>query len=92
MLMCNIYKFIIINHIHQYSITCIPDNNIFYLKLIFVLGLMCSLAPENSKKDPSKRKFWKKYNTYFDESTIKCYENHFTRIKNDTLLKYMKNN
>jgi len=34
-------------------------------------GLMASLAPPNSKKDPTKRKEWKKFNTYFDESTIR---------------------
>ncbi|KAL1140168.1 hypothetical protein AAG570_000100, partial [Ranatra chinensis] len=34
-------------------------------------GLMSNLTPANSKKDPTKRKTWKKYNTYFDESTIK---------------------
>lgn len=51
---------------------------------------MCSLAPENSKKDPSRRRDWKKYNTYFDESTIKVYENHFKKMKKDIILNYMK--
>lgn len=51
---------------------------------------MCSLAPKNSKQDPSKRKYWKKYNTYFDESTIKSFENHFLQMRKDTILKYMK--
>ncbi|GLV40178.1 mitochondrial ribosomal protein S18A [Carabus blaptoides fortunei] len=35
-------------------------------------GLMSNLTPANSKKDPKLRKKWKKFNTYFDESTIKC--------------------
>ncbi|XP_022913831.1 large ribosomal subunit protein mL66 [Onthophagus taurus] len=34
-------------------------------------GLMPNLAPSYSKKDPTKRFGWKKYNKYFDESTIK---------------------
>lgn len=34
-------------------------------------GLMPNLNPANSKKDPSKRYGWKKFNKYFDESTIK---------------------
>ncbi|XP_018322199.1 28S ribosomal protein S18a, mitochondrial [Agrilus planipennis] len=34
-------------------------------------GLMSNLTPANSKKDPKKRRGWKKYNKYFDESTIK---------------------
>lgn len=51
---------------------------------------MSNLAPENSKKDPTKRKDWKKYNTYFDESTIKVYENHFTQLRKDTIINYMK--
>ncbi|KAF4528139.1 hypothetical protein B566_EDAN011155 [Ephemera danica] len=33
-------------------------------------GLMPNLAPAWSKKDPQKRSNWKKFNTYFDESTI----------------------
>ncbi|XP_014262338.1 39S ribosomal protein S18a, mitochondrial [Cimex lectularius] len=33
-------------------------------------GLMSNLTPANSKKDPKKRKDYKKFNTYFDESTI----------------------
>lgn len=51
---------------------------------------MCSLAPANSKKDPSKRKDWKKYNTYFDESTIKVYENHFSKLKKSIIFNYMQ--
>lgn len=51
---------------------------------------MCSLAPANSKKDPSKRKDWKKYNTYFDESTIKVYENHFSKLKRNVVFNYMQ--
>lgn len=51
---------------------------------------MCSLAPENSKKDPTKRKDWKKYNTYFDESTIRVYENHFGKMRKDIIFNYMK--
>jgi len=54
------------------------------------IGLMCDLAPANSKKDTTKRKLWKKYNTYFDESTIKVYENHFKTIKENIILDYMK--
>lgn len=34
-------------------------------------GLMANLAPANSKRDPTKRYAWKKYNKYYDESTIK---------------------
>ncbi|CAH1163776.1 unnamed protein product [Phaedon cochleariae] len=34
-------------------------------------GLMPNLNPANSKKDPKKRFQWKKFNKYFDESTIK---------------------
>uniref|UniRef100_A0A0A9Y4V7 Large ribosomal subunit protein mL66 n=1 Tax=Lygus hesperus TaxID=30085 RepID=A0A0A9Y4V7_LYGHE len=33
-------------------------------------GLMSNLTPENSKKDPKKRRQWRKFNTYFDENTI----------------------
>ncbi|XP_028030087.1 28S ribosomal protein S18a, mitochondrial [Bombyx mandarina] len=33
-------------------------------------GLMINLTPSNSKKDPTKRKEYKKFNTYFDETTI----------------------
>ncbi|KAJ9589911.1 hypothetical protein L9F63_016972 [Diploptera punctata] len=33
-------------------------------------GLMPNIAPANSKKDPKKRRQWKKFNTYFDETTI----------------------
>ncbi|KAL1513106.1 hypothetical protein ABEB36_002568 [Hypothenemus hampei] len=36
-------------------------------------GLMSNLAPHWSKKDPKKRYQWKKFNKYFDESTIKNY-------------------
>ncbi|EFA07649.2 large ribosomal subunit protein mL66 [Tribolium castaneum] len=35
-------------------------------------GLMPNLKPSNSRKDPKKRPLWKKFNKYFDESTIKC--------------------
>ncbi|KAB0803607.1 hypothetical protein PPYR_00577 [Photinus pyralis] len=34
-------------------------------------GLMPNLTPATSKKDPKKRFGWKRYNKYFDESTIK---------------------
>ncbi|XP_043272243.1 28S ribosomal protein S18a, mitochondrial [Venturia canescens] len=34
-------------------------------------GLMSNLTPHWSNKDPKKRYKWKKYNTYFDEKTIK---------------------
>ncbi|XP_050294494.1 28S ribosomal protein S18a, mitochondrial [Anthonomus grandis grandis] len=34
-------------------------------------GLMPNLAPSWSKKDPKRRYQWKKYNKYFDETTIK---------------------
>ncbi|KAG5884976.1 hypothetical protein JTB14_000367 [Gonioctena quinquepunctata] len=34
-------------------------------------GLMPNLNPANSNKDPKKRYEWKKYNKYFDESTIR---------------------
>ncbi|XP_031825638.1 mitochondrial ribosomal protein S18A [Nomia melanderi] len=34
-------------------------------------GLMPNLAPRNSKNDPTRRYQWKKYNTYYDEETIK---------------------
>jgi small subunit ribosomal protein S18 len=34
-------------------------------------GLMPNLAPKGSKMDPKKRFEWKKYNKYYDESTIK---------------------
>ncbi|XP_030753445.1 39S ribosomal protein S18a, mitochondrial [Sitophilus oryzae] len=34
-------------------------------------GLMPNLAPARSNKDPKKRYQWKKYNKYFDETTIK---------------------
>jgi hypothetical protein len=32
---------------------------------------MSNIAPPGSKRDPKKRYRWKKFNTYFDESTIK---------------------
>lgn len=35
------------------------------------LGLMPNFAPANSKRDPKQRFAWKKYNKYYDESTIK---------------------
>ncbi|XP_076065359.1 mitochondrial ribosomal protein S18A [Oratosquilla oratoria] len=35
-------------------------------------GLMSNLTPENSKKDPKKRRGSKKFNCYFDENTIIC--------------------
>lgn len=31
---------------------------------------MPNLTPARSKKDPTKRYRWKKFNTYFDEKTI----------------------
>ncbi|XP_018563367.1 39S ribosomal protein S18a, mitochondrial [Anoplophora glabripennis] len=34
-------------------------------------GLMPNLNPANSKKDPKTRYEWKKFNKYFDETTIK---------------------
>lgn len=34
-------------------------------------GLMPNIAPENSKRDPKKRFGHKKFNRYYDESTIK---------------------
>ncbi|XP_058818305.1 large ribosomal subunit protein mL66-like [Topomyia yanbarensis] len=34
-------------------------------------GLMPNINPSWSKKDPKQRYQWKKYNKYFDESTIK---------------------
>ncbi|KAF5292349.1 hypothetical protein FQA39_LY03383, partial [Lamprigera yunnana] len=34
-------------------------------------GLMPNLNPANSKNDPKRRGGWKKYNKYFDETTIK---------------------
>ncbi|XP_026739511.1 28S ribosomal protein S18a, mitochondrial [Trichoplusia ni] len=33
-------------------------------------GLMMNLTPANCKKDPTKRRDYKKFNTYFDERTI----------------------
>ncbi|XP_066143610.1 large ribosomal subunit protein mL66 [Euwallacea fornicatus] len=35
-------------------------------------GLMANIGPAWSKKDPKTRYRWKRYNKYFDESTIKC--------------------
>lgn len=32
---------------------------------------MPNLGPKGSKMDPKKRRLWKKYNTYFDEDTIR---------------------
>jgi hypothetical protein len=32
---------------------------------------MPNIAPPGSKMDPKRRYKWKKFNTYFDESTIK---------------------
>jgi hypothetical protein len=32
---------------------------------------MPNIAPPHSKMDPKRRYKWKKFNTYFDESTIK---------------------
>lgn len=40
--------------------------------LLNILGLMPNLKPENSTKDPKKRRDWRRFNHYFDESTIKC--------------------
>ncbi|KAG7202619.1 hypothetical protein KM043_009804 [Ampulex compressa] len=34
-------------------------------------GLMPNLAPPGSKCDPKRRHDWKKFNTYFDENTIR---------------------
>ncbi|KAJ4435114.1 hypothetical protein ANN_23689 [Periplaneta americana] len=39
--------------------------------MLKVAGLMPNIAPSSSKMDPKKRRKWKKYNTYFDEATIK---------------------
>ncbi|XP_012272035.1 28S ribosomal protein S18a, mitochondrial [Orussus abietinus] len=35
-------------------------------------GLMPNIAPKSSKKDPTTRYKWKKYNTYYDETTIRA--------------------
>lgn len=51
---------------------------------------MCSLAPADSKKDTSRRKLWKKYNTYFDESTIKVFDSRIADTKKHMLLDYIK--
>ncbi|XP_050438629.1 39S ribosomal protein S18a, mitochondrial [Adelges cooleyi] len=53
-------------------------------------GLMCNITLENKIKNPSNRKDWKKYNTYFDESTIKIYETHFLKARKEVIEKYMK--
>ncbi|XP_072742944.1 large ribosomal subunit protein mL66 [Anoplolepis gracilipes] len=34
-------------------------------------GLMPNLAPKWSRMDPKRRRDWKKFNTYFDEETIR---------------------
>ncbi|KAK2726678.1 large ribosomal subunit protein mL66-like [Artemia franciscana] len=34
-------------------------------------GLLMNLTPDYSKKDPKRRRGWKRFNTYYDESTIK---------------------
>ncbi|KAL7297276.1 hypothetical protein TKK_0009676 [Trichogramma kaykai] len=34
-------------------------------------GLMGTLKPKNCRMDPKKRRDWRKYNTYYDETTIK---------------------
>lgn len=34
-------------------------------------GLMPNIGPRSSKRDPEKRFEWKKFNKYFDESTIR---------------------
>uniref|UniRef100_A0A1B6CLE2 Large ribosomal subunit protein mL66 n=1 Tax=Clastoptera arizonana TaxID=38151 RepID=A0A1B6CLE2_9HEMI len=34
-------------------------------------GLMMNITPANCKKDPLRRRDWKKCNTYFDEETIR---------------------
>jgi hypothetical protein len=39
--------------------------------ILVLPGLMPNIAPPGSKRDPTKRYGWKKFNTYFDESTIK---------------------
>lgn len=56
-------------HFFIYLITA--NKMCYFRKLCSVLGLMPNLTPANSKKDPKKRYGWKKYNKYFDESTIK---------------------
>lgn len=63
-------------------------NNI--VQFLLFVGLMSNMTPENSKKDPTRRKNWKKLNTYFDETTIKVYEGHFSKIRKDIILKYMQ--
>uniref|UniRef100_A0A069DPP8 Large ribosomal subunit protein mL66 n=1 Tax=Panstrongylus megistus TaxID=65343 RepID=A0A069DPP8_9HEMI len=47
-------------------------------------GLMANITPPNSKKDPKLRSKWKKYNTYFDESTIRPPKEY---VKKDPKLK-----
>jgi len=89
----DVYNKLILLHIifilslNNITIQLIP--NVLILLKMFV-GLMCDLAPANSKKDTTKRKLWKKYNTYYDESTIKVYESHFKTIKENIILDYMK--
>lgn len=38
--------------------------------MFFVTGLMINLTPSYCKKNPKKRRDHKKFNTYFDETTI----------------------
>jgi len=45
-------------------------RNYLYFSSV-ILGLMSNLTPAWSRKDPKKRRDWKKFNTYFDEQTIK---------------------
>ena len=35
-------------------------------------GLMMNMTPSYSKKDHRKRYAWKAWNSYWDETTIKC--------------------
>ncbi|CAH1403144.1 unnamed protein product [Nezara viridula] len=44
-------------------------------------GLMSILTPPDSKKDPKRRPKWKKFNTYFDESTIQLPKEYKIKIK-----------
>lgn len=54
-----------------YSVTIDPNYVcLSYFQYHQSIGLMSNIAPENSKKDPTKRKDHKKFNTYFDETTI----------------------
>lgn len=43
---------------------------LLYSSLVFVTGLMINLTPHWCNKDPTKRRDWKKFNTYYDEKTI----------------------